>query len=121
MPVGVRRSPSPFAGDVPLPPSHAVQGPAAGRQQPPRLVHRRNTACVERRVRATAVTSCVEEPVSSRFGSIGLQTAALSVPPEAAAAIASASTGRTRRRTALQTLSLIHISEPTRLLSISYA
>src|SRR5215216_6192860 len=102
-PVGVRRSPSRLEGELPLPPSHAVQGPAVSRQQPPRFVHSRNTACVERRVRGTAVTSCVAEPVSRRFGSIGLQTAARSVPPEAEAATASAATGTTSRRMALQT------------------
>src|SRR5215218_1455295 len=102
-PVGVRRSPSRLNGEVPLPPSHAVQGPAVSRQQPLRLVHSRNTACVERRVRATAVTSCVAEAVSSRFGSIGPQSAVPSVPPEAEAATASPTTGTTSRRMALQT------------------
>ena len=67
IPVGVRRSPSCLAGEVPCCPSQAVQGPAVCRQQAPRFVHRRaaSPAC-EARVRATTVISCVAEPVSSR-------------------------------------------------------
>src|SRR5215211_5547077 len=102
-PVGVRRSPSRLNGDVPLPPSQAVHGPAVGRQQPPRFVHSRKAPWVDLRLRATAVTSCVAEPVSSRFGSIGPQTAVRSVLPEAAAVTASSRTGRTSGRIGLQT------------------
>ena len=75
---GVRRSPSRLAGEVPLPPSHAVHGPAVSRQQPARFVQSRSVPCVELRVRATTVTSCVAEPVSSRPAKVGAQAAARS-------------------------------------------
>src|SRR6185503_2973323 len=90
MPVGVRRSPSRLAGEVPLPPSHAVHGPDAWRQQPPRLAQSRNAPWVELRVRATTVISCVAVPVSRRLAKVGAQPAARSPLAEGEAAIASA-------------------------------
>src|SRR5690242_16209554 len=92
MPVGVRRSPSRLAGEVPLPPSHAVHGPDAWRQQPPRLAQSRNAPWVELRVRATTVISCVAVPVSRRLAKVAAQLAARSSLAEAEATIASAAT-----------------------------
>src|SRR5262245_59740436 len=75
MPVGVRRSPSRLNGEGPLPPSHAVQGPADWRQQPPRFVQRRRLACVDVRLAAMAVISWVALPVSSLAATVGAQAA----------------------------------------------
>src|SRR5689334_3225642 len=90
MPVGARRSPSRLAGEVPLPPSQAVQGPDTWRQQPARFVQSRRAPCVELRARATTVTSCVAVPVSSRLAKGGAQPAARSPLAEAEATTASA-------------------------------
>src|SRR5580765_4623934 len=95
MPVGVRRSPSRLAGEVPLLPSHAVHGPADWRQQPARFVQRRSVPCVDARLAGTTVTSCVALPVSSLAAKVGAQPTDV-VPPEGAetpaARTASAST-----------------------------
>src|SRR4051812_1344731 len=106
MPVGVRRSPSRFAGEVPRPPSHAVHGRAAARQQPPLLRQSRSVACVDARVGGIAVTSCVAEPVESWFASVGAQARGESSPAEAEAASASASSGRATHLIDLQTTDL---------------
>src|SRR4051812_1880426 len=103
MPVGVRRSPSRLAGEVPLPPSHAAQGPASRLQQPPRFVQSRSAPWVEARLRATTVTSCVAEPVSSRPAKVGAQAAARSPCAEADAATASATRVRASSLIDLQT------------------
>src|SRR3954469_3247107 len=103
MPVGVRRSPSRLAGEVPLPPSHAAQGPASRLQQPPRFVQSRSAPWVEARLRATTVTSCVAEPVSSRPAKVGAQPAARSSRAEADAATASATRVRASSLIGLQT------------------
>src|SRR5689334_12572330 len=103
MPAGVRRSPSRLAGEVPFPPSQAVHGPDAWRQQPPRLTQSRNAPWVELRVRATTVISCVAVPVSRRPAKVGAQHAARSLPAEAGTAAASATRPRVSSFMAVQT------------------
>ena len=61
------------------PPEPGRPGPRGLRQQAPRFVHSRSEPCVEARVRATTVTSCVAEPVSSRPAKVGAQAGALVV------------------------------------------
>src|SRR4051794_7539763 len=104
MPVGVRRSPSRLAGEVPLPPSQAAHGPASWLQHPPvRFVQRRSVPWVEARVRATTVTSCVAGPVWSRPAKVGAQPAARSPRADAEAAMASATRVRASSLIGLQT------------------
>src|SRR5437762_12308125 len=103
MPVGVRRSPSRLAGEVPFAPSQAVRGPEASRQQPARFVQSRSAPWVERRVRATTVISCVDEPVSSRPAKVGAHAAARSPWAEAEAATARATRGKASSLIDLQT------------------
>src|SRR3954451_11750807 len=104
MPVGVRRSPSRLAGEVPRWPSHAAHGPAVCRQQAPRFAHRRSEPCVEARVGATTVINWVAEPVSSRSAKVGAHIAERSPRAEADAATASPTRVRASSLIDLQTM-----------------
>jgi hypothetical protein len=76
--------------EVPRSPSHAVHGPATGRQHAPPLRQSRSKPCVEDRRGAATVISWRAEPVdASWFARLGGQDAA--VPREPAAEAASAS------------------------------
>src|SRR6266480_371429 len=86
-PAGVVRSPSRFWSETPRCPSHAAQGPAAARQQPPFLRQSRSVPFVDVLRGATTVTSCVAEPVeASWLASVVGQTALACSPPAADAA-----------------------------------
>src|SRR6188508_3598539 len=103
IPVGVRRSPSRLVGEVPLPPSHAVHGPADSRQQPARFVHRRSVPWVELRLAATTVISSVALPVSSWPAKVGAQAEEVVPPAEAEAPAARTARASTSSFTGLQT------------------
>src|SRR5689334_22694647 len=103
MPVGVRRSPSRLAGEVPLPPSHAVHGPADWRQQPARLVQSRSVPCVDARLGATTVISCAALPVSSLAAKVGAHAVEVVAPEETETPAARTASVSTSSFTGLQT------------------